>query len=259
MSTRRTPPRDDLIRAMRPAEMRAASDTDGALGDLFGYFAVFDEWTVIDSWEGRFKERIARGAFAKTIREQRGSIQTLFDHGFDPQIGNKPLGVDRELYEDETGAFAVVPLIDTTYNRDIAALLRGGALRGQSFRFAVVKDEWTWPKDDDDEALPERTIREMRLFEKGPVTFPAYAAATAGIRSAADFRSWRARNLADTDSRDPVAGSSTPGTPGTEPQQGAARSTTDEPAGIGHSAAQILRDRMRARATELEAAARTDQ
>jgi hypothetical protein len=31
--------------------------------------------------------------------------------------------------------------------------------------------------------LPERTIKELRLFEFGPVTFPAYQSATAGVRS----------------------------------------------------------------------------
>jgi len=33
------------------------------------------------------------------------------------------------------------------------------------------------------DALPERTIHEVELFEFGPVTFPAYAGATAGVRS----------------------------------------------------------------------------
>jgi hypothetical protein len=34
--------------------------------------------------------------------------------------------------------------------------------------------------------MPERTIREVQLFEFGPVVFPAYPAATAGMRSLTD-------------------------------------------------------------------------
>ena len=39
--------------------------------------------------------------------------------------------------------------------------------------------------------LPVRTLQEVRLHEFGPVTFPAYAAATAGIRSVTGFRDWQ--------------------------------------------------------------------
>jgi len=41
----------------------------------------------------------------------------------------------------------------------------------------------TWNPD----ALPERTIRSAQVFEFGPVTFPAYVGATAGIRSPTDW------------------------------------------------------------------------
>jgi hypothetical protein len=38
-----------------------------------------------------------------------------------------------------------------------------------------------------DHGLPERTLQEVRLFELGPCTFPAYADATAGVRSLTDW------------------------------------------------------------------------
>jgi hypothetical protein len=36
------------------------------------------------------------------------------------------------------------------------------------------------------EGLPDRTIHEAEVFEFGPVSYPAYAGATAGIRSGTD-------------------------------------------------------------------------
>jgi hypothetical protein len=38
--------------------------------------------------------------------------------------------------------------------------------------------------------LPERTITEARVLEFGPVTFGAYDAATAGVRSLTDRFRW---------------------------------------------------------------------
>lgn len=185
-------PRTDLIRMFPGVELRAGDSTgDGRLGTLFGHFAVFDQWTTIDSWwEGKFKERIARGAFKKTMREKRDQIRVLYDHGYDPQLGNKPLGPIEELREDETGGYHETKLIDTDYNRDFVVPALEHGLLGQSFRFRVVKDEWVEPAADSGD-LPERTIKEVELFEFGPVTFPAYAAASAGIRGRQGFELWR--------------------------------------------------------------------
>ncbi|MBM4569313.1 HK97 family phage prohead protease, partial [Rhodococcus hoagii] len=50
----------------RSVEFRAnASAGDGDGRTLEGYAAVFDQDTEINSWEGRFTERIAKGAFKK--------------------------------------------------------------------------------------------------------------------------------------------------------------------------------------------------
>ena len=191
MST--TPPRENLYRAAFPAvELRAADgQADGAPAErvMTGHFAVFNRWTEINSlFEGNFLERIAPGAFRKTFRENLGGMRVLFQHGRDPQIGDKPLGPIRSLAEDGTGAAYEVPLFDTSYNRDLIPGLEAGVY-GASFRFNVLREDLNLepkPSPDNPTGLPERTIREARVSEFGPVTFPAYADATAGLRSITD-------------------------------------------------------------------------
>ena len=70
-----------------------------------GHFARFNEWAVIrSSFEGNFLERIQPGAFAASLAHDRARIEVLFQHGRDPQIGDKVLGVPTLLREDELGA-----------------------------------------------------------------------------------------------------------------------------------------------------------
>lgn len=182
------PPRENIIRA-RNIAFREDAKEDGSIGTLHGNFAVFNEWTEIDSiWEGRFMERIAPGAFKKTMRENRDSIKVLYDHGHDPNIGNKPLGPLVDLREDEKGGYYEVPMLDTSYNRDLLPGLKAG-LYGASFRFKVVREDIVDeadPSEHNPRGLPERTIREIQLYELGPVTFPAYQSATAAVRSLTD-------------------------------------------------------------------------
>lgn len=154
---------------------------------MFGHFSVFDEWTEIDSWfEGRFMERVARGAFKKTFRENRSGIRALFQHGYDPSIGDKPLGPIDDLREDDVGGYYEVPLLDAAYVRqDVLPGLREG-LYGASFKFRTMREEFAEDVEasaHNPSALPERTLKELRVYEFGPVTFPAYEGATAGVRS----------------------------------------------------------------------------
>lgn len=183
------PPRDELFRAFRPGvELRDDGTDEGPV--MVGHFAVFNRWTEIDSlWEGRFLERIAPGAFRKTFREGRDAMRVLFQHGHDPQVGDKPIGSIRELREDDTGAYYEVPLLDARYvTEDVLPGLRAGVY-GASFRFRVLREEFVQePKvsAENPAGLPERTIKEAVVREFGPVTFPAYPEATAGIRSLTD-------------------------------------------------------------------------
>lgn len=183
------PPRENLTRAIAPGRLELREESDGAMPTLVSRFSVFNRWTEIDSWfEGRFMERIAPGAFKKTMRENRSQIKPLFQHGQDPQIGSKVLGPISDLREERDEAVGEVPLFDTSYNRDLVPGLKAGVY-GSSFRFNVVKEEVNQKperSESNPDGLPERTIKEVRLFEFGPVTFPAYADATAGVRSLTD-------------------------------------------------------------------------
>lgn len=194
---RSTVPTENLLRAtMGGVELR-----DGADGApvLFGHFSMFNQPYEIDSaYEGRFLEIVDPKAFAETIQADKSNMRVLYDHGFDPAIGNKPLGPIEVLRSDEAGAYYEVPLLDTDYNRNfVLPALRGqlmdgrqvGSVLGASFRFQVQDEQWTYPEtrsSSNPDMLPERRITRAKVFEFGPVTFPANPSATAGVRSLTD-------------------------------------------------------------------------
>jgi hypothetical protein len=175
----------DLVRAIGPGTS-SLRDSDDGMPTLTGRFGSFGEWAEINNkLEGHFMERISPTAFEKTIQENRDNIRVLFHHGLDPSIGNKVLGPIQELRGD---TYYEVPLLDTTYNHDLLPGLRAG-LYGASFKFGVVKEEFD-PRptrsDHNPSGLPESTVMELRLREFGPTPFPAYAGASAGVRSLTD-------------------------------------------------------------------------
>lgn len=236
-------PRDDLIRMidLAPARIEFRADTTtGGLGTLTGYAAVFNEDTVIDSWEGKFVERISPGAFRNTLNTRGDRIKVLFNHGFDPQIGDKPLGKPSVMREDEHGLFVEVPLDETSYNRDLVASLRSGALDGMSFRFSVVREKW-----DESGDLPVRTVGEMKLYEFGPVTFPAYEATTAGVRARDAYQAWRTAHKIN---RPDAAPQGTSGTTDDDTPPEPGHLSVEQAAAVGAALARL--DALRARLTK---------
>jgi HK97 family phage prohead protease len=185
------PPKDGY-RGLREAklQLREASGSEtGAEGStLAGYFAVFDTPTEIDSnYEGHFIESIAPGAFKKTFQENRANMRVLLNHGAENDLGSKPIGKVRSLREDAHGAAYEVDLF-----RGIPELVLDGLRSGQygsSFRFKVIQEDFdTDPPRSahNPHRIPERVLREARVYEFGPTPFPAYPAASAGLRSLSD-------------------------------------------------------------------------
>lgn len=202
---------------------------------LEGHAAVFGVRTVINSWEGRFTEEIAPGAFKKTFRERTPVLQ--FDHGSHPLLGSIPIGRVREVREDDVGAYTLARLHDNWLVQPVRDAIAEESITGMSFRFSVVREEWRDEDDklikDEDDLLrilwgdtdaPYRTLKELRVPELGPVVFPQYEETEVGVRSTVidlgqlatnrDARSELARSLfaaeratlggSETDTPDPV-------------------------------------------------------
>ena len=162
---------------------------DGETPTLVGHFAVFDEWSEINSrFEGQFLERISPGAFDKTFAENRRNMRVLFQHGRDANVGEQPLGSIEELRSEPEGAYYEVGLFRGVPQLILEGLKAG--VYGASFRFRAMKEDWNDRAEESEHnptGMRERTITEAKVMEFGPVTFPAYEGASAGLRSITDW------------------------------------------------------------------------
>lgn len=155
-------------------EIRTVADSNM----LVGHAAVFNTPTDIG---GMFSERIAPGAFTKTIKD-KADVRALFNHEPDNILARTASGT-LKLSEDKAGLAVEISMPDTTLGRDLMTSIKRGDISQMSFAFQAVKEEW----DDTDESHPMRTLTEVRLFDVSPVTYPAYPTTDVSAKSAANI------------------------------------------------------------------------
>lgn len=142
---------------------------EGATGMTFeGYAAVFNS----DSAPLPFIERIAPGAFSRSLKKGRNDIKLLWNHETGEVLGSTRAGT-LTLEEDAYGLKVRAQLPDTTTGRDAAVLLKRGDIDSMSFGFSVPEGGDEWSSDG-----RTRTLKSVRLHEVSIVAFPAYAATT---------------------------------------------------------------------------------
>jgi HK97 family phage prohead protease len=148
-----------------------------------GYAALYNTPVTIG---GEFIEQIAPGAFTRTI--SNGDVLALLSHDWGRVLGRQsagslrlkdtPLGLAFELDADAT----------TPSGQEALGTVRSRAVKGCSFGFRVLWDDWT-----DDGAIPMRTIREIELHEISLLANPAYESTSAWVSSRASSNSIAAR------------------------------------------------------------------
>jgi hypothetical protein len=162
---------------------RSSESSEASANLLVGHFTPFGEWAEIRSRiEGHFLEQVQRGAFRRSFAEHKPKV--LFQHGRDPSLGKQIIGDVLRLEEDERGAAYAVQLFEGVPELIVSGFRAG--VYGASFTFDVVREEYDPAparSAHNPRKLPERTIVEATVYEFGPVTWPAYEGATAGIGS----------------------------------------------------------------------------
>lgn len=137
---------------------------------LIGYAAVFDSPSEPLPWI----EYVRKGAFTKTLNDG-ADVRLLIDHEGVPLARSKSGTLN--LIEDEKG-LRVEAELDPT-NPDAARIMsamRRGDISQMSFAFRTIKDSWNQERT-------SRELREVQLFDVSVVTFPAYEATVAELRS----------------------------------------------------------------------------
>ena len=169
---------------------------------LHGYAAVFydgspgTEYELWNETYSRAVERLMPGCFDAALAKP-DDCRCLWNHDANHVLGRVSAGTLR-LSVDRKGLRYEVDLPDTQIARDLAEGIRRGDIDGSSFGFIIRPngDKWRTERDPiTGQNFDVREVLSVELLDVSPVTYPAYAATTAGLRamgSVAELRSFAA-------------------------------------------------------------------
>lgn len=175
------------FRGRKAAELRSDGDTPQL---ITGYGAVFynadNPGTEYRIWSD-FYERIMPGAFDRALQED--DVRSMFNHDANQLLGRRAFQQtdSLRLSVDNFGLRYEVDIDpeDPTH-RNLIPKLRSGKVDGASFMFEITKRAWIEEERGEGDTRMQvdvLEIQEVRLWEVGPVVFPAYEAATSEART----------------------------------------------------------------------------
>ena len=164
------------LRTIRAEDIEYREDNDNP---IIGGYVV--RWDKLSEEMYGFREKVAKGSFLKTLSEMR--VLSFWNHNSDIVLGNTENG-SLNLSEDERGLKFELTLPDTTAGRDARALIKRGDVKGMSFGFQTLREEW----DETDPKKVIRTLLEVKLYEVSPTPMPAYSSSSVAARSLEDIR-----------------------------------------------------------------------
>ncbi|MEV2203861.1 HK97 family phage prohead protease, partial [Streptomyces fradiae] len=167
-------PRTREVRAfpLTDLQIRAADDTAGTLR-FRGRAIVYDS---LSEDMGGWRERIVPGAATRTL-SGNPDVRFLINHDPNLLLARTAAGT-ATLVEDDAGVLVEADMADVSYARDLAVSLERGDINQMSFGFWVTADGWA-------SNIHEVFGIDLDGGDVSVVTYPAFAATSAELRSAA--------------------------------------------------------------------------
>ncbi len=157
--------------AIAAAELRAE---DGDQPKLIGYASKYGNWYEV----GGFLERIQVGAFDAVLKDRDTDVVASMNHDVNFAFARQSAGTLR-LKSNGVGLQYEADITDED-GRRVHQKVKNGTIQGSSFMFSDVDDVWEFKESEP----PRRTITRVgRLYELGPVVWPANTAATVKARA----------------------------------------------------------------------------
>jgi uncharacterized protein len=157
---------------------RRADDKSSIKGLAAVYYREGEPGTEYWLWDDMV-ERIMPGAFDRAIKEQHDA-RGLFNHDADQLLGRVSAGTLSLSLSSEGLAYDIpFDKADPDHQR-VASKIDRGDVNGSSFAFIARAVTWEEQKLDDGSYLYIRQIKDLDLFDVGPVTWPAYEGTSAG-------------------------------------------------------------------------------
>lgn len=171
----------------RPRLVRSA---DGKTPSrIEGYSAVYyradnpgTEYELFRYANFRAVERLMPGCFDRAIRED--DVRALFNHDASLLLGRTSAGTCK-LTSDAMGLRYSITPPDATYAKDLMACLQRGDVTGSSFSFDYQEKVERDILNPDGSEVAILEVHGVKLYDVGPVTFPAYTSTTAEARKQA--------------------------------------------------------------------------
>lgn len=137
---------------------------------MVGHAAVFDKPTRI--WD--FNEVVRKGAFLETLADD---VRALFNH--DPNwVLGRTIPQTLQLAEDDKGLEVRITPPDNQWANDLLVSVKRGDISQMSFAFEIKEENWIF----NDNELPLRELRKVKLYDVSIVTYPAYEETDISVR-----------------------------------------------------------------------------